>query len=86
MSSVAVCHVHTACSLEKVESWMSLLKTCEVYERFTLFVIAKEYRSKTGKTNFTNNSLTCGYCQAKYDNLKSKTMDLLQVITCMAWK
>ena len=67
---------------------MSLWRTWEVYERFTFFVSAKEYRSKTVVTHIekTNTNVTCNHCQAKYDNLKCKTTDLLQVMTCIALK
>ena len=88
MSAVAVCHVHTAWSRENVEWWMSLWRTCEVYESFTFFVSGKEYRSKTDVTRIekTNTNVACNNCQAKYDDSKCKTTDLLQAMTCIALK
>ena len=58
------------------------------YESFTFFQSAKEYRSKTGVTLIekTNTNVTCNNCQAKYDDSKCKTTDLLQAMTCIALK
>ena len=69
------CHVHTALSHEQhwvtriilnVELWMSLWRTWQIYERFTFFVNAKEYRSKPDVTCIekTNTNVDCNYCQA----------------------
>ena len=59
---------------------MSLWRTWEVCESFTFFVSAKEYRSKTdvARIKKTNTNVACNYCQAKYENSKGKTTDLLQ--------
>ena len=88
MSAVAVCHVQTTWSRENVESWMSLWRTWEVYESFTFFISVKEYRSKTNVTRIekTNTNVACNNCQAKYDDSKCKTTDLLQAMTCIALK
>ena len=67
---------------------MSFWITGDVYESFTFFISTKEYRSKTDVTLIekTNTNLDCNNCQAKYDNSKGKTTDLLQVMTCIAFK
>ena len=58
----------------------------EVYERFIFFVSAEEYRSKTDVIHIekTNINVACNFFEAKYDNLKCKTTDLLQAMTCIA--
>ena len=67
---------------------MSLWRTWEVYDTFTFFVSGKEYRSKTDVTHIekTNTNVTCNNCQAKYNDSKCKTTDLLQAMTCIASK
>ena len=56
--------------------------------RLTFFASAKEYRSKTDVTRIekTNTNVACNNCQAKYDDSKCKTTDLLQAMTCIASK
>ena len=78
----AVCCVHTAWSHENV-LFMHLF-TVDILVK-NLIVSAKEYRSKTDVTLIEKTSInvTCNYSQAKYNDLKCKTMDLM---TCIAWK
>ena len=91
MSAVAVPHAY---SMELQECRIvdllveNLRGLCQLYESFTFFISAKEYRSKTDVTRIekTNTNVACNNCQAKYDDSKCKTTDLLQVMTCTALK
>ena len=72
----------TAWSCKKVELWMSLWRTWEVYERFTFIVSAKEYRSISDVTRIekinTNvaRQLTCFKQPQVPDNGLASSNDL----------
>ena len=95
MSAAAECCLHTAHRMESRERWMSCSRTCsslmslrrtwEVYEIYIL-ASAKEYRSKPDVHALRKLKLMSHVTILRRNNLRCKTTDLLQAMTCIASK